>query len=353
MAALEHSTKPDIKQHWPVDTPSWVEASAHDSEVQGQRLRIVTYNVWFDPMANVERFDALIALALARDADVICLQEVTRMFKSAVEASRLLNAKYSMSKNTIGSYGCMILAKHELGATFSEVKMDSRMGRSLLVASFAPRRESSAFAWCEGAAVATVHLESLNFPHIRDKQLRTANKTLSHFRNCVLCGDFNFDDTQEYGDWRVGRTRDPSTLENTVLARRIPEFVDTWAALRPSEPGKTFDGETNPICVHDKKEQMRYDRMMLKSARVATEVAHDTGDNADSGAGGTGGSGGSRGGVPGGGLVSLWRRVVGGASPPAAWTATDIDMIGTEPINEQNLKPSDHYGLVLEIAPAT
>jgi len=241
----------------------------------------------------------------------------------------------------------LILAKHELGPRFSEIEMATMMGRSLLVAELVPPGGGgSARAWCAGA-VATVHLESLNSAKVRDAQLQTANRALARYLNAVLCGDFNFDDTQEYGDWHRAKVgfgqgsgqggpeaateyrRDPSKVENSVLARRTPKFVDTWAALRPSEPGKTFDGQSNPVCVHDRDERMRYDRIMLKSRTVVP----------------TGGGG--------GGLAAWWRQVRGvDEGPSAAWTAASIDMVGTEPINDWNLKMSDHYGLVLEVRPA-
>ena len=134
----------------------------------------------------------------------------------------------------------------------------------------------------------------------------------------------------------VHSTRQPPgvLLHSDPLTIRRPSpllnpSVDTWAALRQSEPGKTFDGQSNPVCVHDRDERMRYDRIMLKSRTVVP----------------TGGGG--------GGLAAWWRQVRGvDEGPSAAWTAASIDMVGTEPINDWNLKLSDHYGLVLEVRPA-
>lgn len=70
---------------------------------------------------------------------------------------------------------------------------------------------------------------------------------------------------------------------------------------------------------------MRYDRIMLKSS--------------------PGGAGGR--------LKAWWRqvrRVDQGRG--GMWVAASIDMVGTEPINDWNLKISDHYGLLLEVKPA-
>ena len=72
-----------------------------------------------------------------------------------------------------------------------------------------------------------------------------------------------------------------------------------WPALRGSEPGLTFDGQTNSAPPHhivrDPFEQMRYDRIMMKGSSNLS---------------------------------------------PA-----EISMVGTEPLNQDQLKPSDHYGL--------
>ena len=77
----------------------------------------------------------------------------------------------------------------------------------------------------------------------------------------------------------------------------VVRWVDVWASLKPDEPGLTFDGQTNPVCVRDPYEQMRYDRVMLKGT--------------------------------------------------SSFCPIDICMVGTAPINEDGLKPSDHYGLQL------
>ena len=60
-----------------------------------------------------------------------------------------------------------------------------------------------------------------------------------------------------------------AALENDVLGRALPGYVDAWPALRGNEPGHTFDGETNPH-VADADECMRYDRVMSRGAEVLT-----------------------------------------------------------------------------------
>eukprot|EP01129_Flabellula_baltica_P007272 TRINITY_DN2810_c0_g1_i2.p1 TRINITY_DN2810_c0_g1~~TRINITY_DN2810_c0_g1_i2.p1 ORF type:complete len:113 (-),score=16.83 TRINITY_DN2810_c0_g1_i2:34-372(-) len=87
-------------------------------------------------------------------------------------------------------------------------------------------------------------------------------------------------------------------LENDVLQRVIPEYIDIWPHLHPDEPGFTFDSLNNRML--QQYEEMRYDRMMLKSNR---------------------------------------------------WEPTLIELIGTEPILEDPIVyPSDHFGLYTELS---
>ena len=240
-------------------------------------LRIVTWNVWFDPQHANERMALLFAEALRAAPDVICLQEVVEELATSIRQHSALGDAYSISANEIGAYGCLMLVRHSLSASFREIEFEcSNMGRSLLIAELAP-----------SLAVATTHLESLNSPRARAKQLRIARDALAPYERAILCGDFNFDSTQNFGDWRKIPPRPPrptredddsdeeeykgpirqdaaSMLENRVLAEVLgDDYVDCWPALRPGEPGHTFDGASNRH-VRDAHECMRYDRVMAR-----------------------------------------------------------------------------------------
>merc|ERR1711988_726955 len=128
------------------------------------------------------------------------------------------------------------------------------MARKLLVAESHGR--------CPGLCVATVHLESLGNAPTRRDQLEWISSLLSEQTHCVLCGDFNFDSSQNYGEWFPNNRAAP--LENDVLAELLPDFVDAWPAIHAihgDNEGFTFDGVLNSHCVPDMQERMRYDRI--------------------------------------------------------------------------------------------
>ena len=115
----------------------------------------------------------------------------------------------------------------------------------------------------------TVHLESLANPRKRKSQVGEIAQILAPCDNAMFMGDFNFDSEKGYfGD----------DGENHILGELVPEFTDCWAAkhyvdgkVDKKNQGKTFDTKTNPNLKDHKEEVMRYDRVMLKSAKWTLE----------------------------------------------------------------------------------
>ena len=242
----------------PPRTPDAAEAWTQPRELRGRPpLRIITWNVWFDHRRQKERLKLLLALLAKENADVIGLQEVTTEVAARIRQHAGVTARYDISENDISAYGCLLLVRRELNPAFAELPLPTTMGRSLVAAEM----DTYGHAGTRRRVVGTVHLESLDTERTRAAQLRqiSAVEGLD-----VLCGDFNFDDVATWGEWRQpGRKRPVSALENNVLARALPDFVDAWAAVFPNNRGLTFDGATNPW-VRDSGERMRYDRVMVR-----------------------------------------------------------------------------------------
>lgn len=155
-----------------MEMPAWKLPELKSIELQPLNLgclKIVTWNVWFSPEDADARMEQLFNEALGQSPDVLCLQEVVQELAVSIRTSASLGKAYSISDNPIHSYGCLLLVRHSLHASFKEIPFPcSSMGRSLLIAEWTPPFATGA------VAVATSHLESLNTSRTRAKQLRIA-----------------------------------------------------------------------------------------------------------------------------------------------------------------------------------
>jgi len=209
-------------------------------------LKIVTYNVWFDSLALDFRAIQLLRIIEKTDADIICLQEVTNNFVKIIMDTPLMREKYLISSMIGGWYGVMIITKIPF-TKMHVIPLPTFMDRSGFVGEMTLNGET--------INICTVHLESLDAAQTRAKQLEIINSDLSTIPHALILGDFNFDSSRNYID--IG------PLENDNLAKVVPEFIDIWAILHPHDIGFTFDSQVNSVIT--KYEQMRYDRIILKS----------------------------------------------------------------------------------------
>lgn len=152
-----------------------------------------------------------------------------------------------------------------------------------------------------------MHLESLSTRVVREKQLEHISRILST-RHSLLVGDFNFDSDRNFEGY--------GPLENAVLKKIFPQFVDVWEALYPGEKGYTYDSLRNKMIT--KYERMRYDRILLK---VVQENESNSKEEVNS-------------------------------STKSRWMPSFIKLFGDQPINIASPKivfPSDHFGMHLEL----
>jgi tyrosyl-DNA phosphodiesterase 2 len=246
-------------------------------------LRVATYNVFFGQNGIRARFRHILDMLPELDADVLCIQEANAEWVEEMTGSEYVQQNYYVSDvncTTFTSYGVVTLSRLPM-VDLSMWKLPTKMGRSVLVASYLINGKP--------ISIANVHLESLNSAPLRKEQLRIISGILASSPHAALVGDFNFDSQRNF------RMSD-LPLENDCIVEFYPDYVDVWAALRPDERGLTFDSEVNRMIPN--YEQMRYDRVLLKSAN-------------------------------------------------GNWRPKRIELIGTEPVpHHTNLWPSDHFGLV-------
>jgi endonuclease/exonuclease/phosphatase family metal-dependent hydrolase len=252
---------------------------ATPSEPQ-KTLKFVTYNVLGDQVHIPSRVPALLKLLADSDADVIALQEVTPWFVVMLLKADFVKKYDVMTKSDMptmrGEY--VILSKVKLESIHYE-KLPGHQRRGVLVGKFKLNNRN--------VAIATVHMESpLEDGPARAEQLDAIFPLLKDADDAVFLGDFNFGD---------GEQPDTDHLDK--------KYTDVWTALRPKDPGYTWNIETSDMAKEGsfpKETSRRIDRILVRS--------------------------------------DVWR--------PAA-----VNIIGDKPVLEgrKDVFPSDHFGLQAEL----
>ena len=257
-----------------------------------RQLRVLSYNVLFDRfraegLRTAERRPAQLALLAASGADLIALQEVTPEFLEALLAEGWVQRDYWASagpgSGAVVPNGQVLLSRWPP----SMLGLHAYSGRKhVLVARFADG--------VGGLWVAVVHLTSNmtpRAPEVRTGQLAALRGFLERSAReatWLIAGDFN----QAEGEPDGG-----------LAAAGV---VDLWPALRPDDPGATFDPETNALAAElsENAKPVRYDRALLYA-------------------------------------------------PGDRWRARAIELFARQPLPDSDppLYLSDHFGLSLELTP--
>jgi len=245
-----YSPKPQVERLAirEVDAASgcWRDVDAAADGRPARSLTLVTFNTWFQGPEHALRYQGLLEVLEAADADIIMLQEVTVRLLDALMSAPWVRERYCIAHapiraDAIPSHGLALLARpRPLGATLHP--LPTHMGRKLLVADFL--LDGKRFA------VATAHLESMKSnADVRGAQLAAIFGILEEADPAVLCGDFNF-----CSSWRA---------ENDRIDAR---YLDVWPRLS-GEPGFTQDTARNRMLAIAKAEtkQVRIDRILLRS----------------------------------------------------------------------------------------
>lgn len=232
----------------------FVKAMDTNQAINPKELKIITYNVWFDPFAKEIRNQNLLHIIKDNKPDVACFQEVTFDFFDIIKKNNELLKYYDFSldplantqtvANYLGShnYGVLMLVKKELKAHFTLYKFNnSKMERRILAAKITKNERE--------ILLSTTHLESLlGNSAVRASQLLDINNLHANASEAIFTGDLNLSTTDN---------------NNGLLEKKLPNFTDTWKLLHPNLPGHTFDGTINKMI--GGASRMRYDRVLFKS----------------------------------------------------------------------------------------
>ncbi|MEE9427943.1 MAG: endonuclease/exonuclease/phosphatase family protein [Paracoccaceae bacterium] len=226
------------------------------------RLRVATWNLWWQFGPWQDRAPAIIATLKEIDADIIALQEVwddgDNNFAAQLAAELGYHHIYAPGARPNGIHlGNAILSrwpisKHEIIALYDDPK--------------APELRVAIHTEIDGPrGKLPVFCTHLNWrqqdSHIRQKQVAELAKFIDDKGTGkyppILCGDFNADPQAKEIRMLTGQTSVP--VKNLV-------FHDAWSFVHPTEPGFTWDN-ANPHVLDGFEPNRRIDYIFTGWAR--------------------------------------------------------------------------------------
>lgn len=237
-------------KRWDEGANAWeaVASASHAAEPQAT-LKVVSFNVWFDPHRRRSRLAALVELLA--DADVVCLQEVRLATLEQLLESTLVRARFCVSAGPeefapgSSDYDCLLLVRPHLvrGPVGRFDFQRTQYERCLHIAALAVNGTT--------VGIATAHLESsAHSVAVREAQVGDVHAIVDEWldgEGCIFTADCNFCSSQGESHF------DPQTTR------------DTWPALYPDQPGWTEDTDVNAMLLHKRQgasRHVRFDRVL-------------------------------------------------------------------------------------------
>lgn len=221
------------------------------------RLKIASYNIWFQSYMEKDRIISLIVHIRKYDFDIICLQEVKPHVYEVLK-DNLPQYKYYYPKVMDVSYGCVILSKHNITECL-RIQLPSIMERELVIANIAIPNDNA----YTNLVIVTTHFES-EFKRknkLKIKQYKVTHDVLNRlydkYHNVVLCADTNIMKNEE-----------------KMFIPTNEDWSDGWKLKGNKYNEYTYDSLKNPHVViksHIKKIKSRLDRILYKTDKYNIE----------------------------------------------------------------------------------
>ena len=252
-------------------------------------MRVVTYNIWNVEGDWEQREPSLVSLLRAVSPDILALQEASVSEMHANQAEELATA---LEMEMVGSLlpspnrgpdfemGNVVLSRWPITESDSTIIPSERNNRSCVRAQV----ETPAGV----IQVFVTHLSAdLNQADVRESQVRHVLQWTDPFatQTCLLLGDFN-------------AAPDAPEIRQITHPEGGQPWLDTWAALRPDDPGLTSI-RANPYRQHRHKPDRRVDYVFLRD-------------------------------------------------PAQHWRPCEAQLLGTHEV--QGVYPSDHFGVCVDFA---
>eukprot|EP00037_Helgoeca_nana_P001331 m.26322 g.26322 ORF g.26322 m.26322 type:complete len:430 (+) comp11722_c0_seq1:332-1621(+) len=232
-----------------------VDGSSASRDLLGEEgFLVLTYNVWMAKAHQESRWAAIFSIVERANSHVVCFQEATSAFVTALKQQSWVQKRYVFSHGAFAGeeeYGPMLLVRRGLGcANVVEFELPGNLCRSVL--------SSTIEVGGAKVTVVTTHLESnksnteqrVNQLHVIQNALLfsledSASRPHGHV---VFMGDMNFDYLSDEQD----------TLD--------PRWIDCWSEGGDGSKGFTVNTKTNLMLQASKKDrtlQVRYDRIFV------------------------------------------------------------------------------------------
>jgi endonuclease/exonuclease/phosphatase family metal-dependent hydrolase len=220
----------------------WIKARPRRAALDLRKLRVATFNVWFDSFENALRRRAVLSILEREKPDVIALEEVTQPFLDALLEEPWIRKAYRVSRTRLDPtvrYDVVMLSRLPV-VRFTTHTLTSDMGRKL----HAVELRTTAGT----VTVAGIHLESMRqMTPTRLVQIDECLPVLCRANTAIWLGDFN---------------AAPASAEDQRIRRA---FRDAWDELI-SDPGYTRDTTQNAMLAKVKDDRhQRIDRIFVKS----------------------------------------------------------------------------------------
>ena len=261
----KHPFTPLPSYRYDSSASAWVEApplstSSPKALPAPAELTLASLNVLFDLygpelLDTPRRTRAALSLLRSIDADILTLQEITPPFLSALLGTPWVREHFFLSEGpaatTVTPYGQVILSRFPFASMSQSVfSRDKRIIAGEIALRTGP-------LW-----VATLHLTS-NVDPTGGSARAAQIQSLLHQMQALEAREGEVPDFLLTGDFNFG--------DDAPEAQRFADagFVDVWTALRPGEPGYTYDPARNAVAslTTNLGHSQRFDHVMMRSPR--------------------------------------------------------------------------------------
>ncbi|KAJ3102025.1 hypothetical protein HDU96_009786 [Phlyctochytrium bullatum] len=205
-------------------------------------LKLATFNVWFDGIAQTDRAHLLLSLLQSEHPDVVCLQEVTNHFLDVLRVDPWWTKHYVLTDKAfkeIGNwYGIITLVRKDTLEIVSDEAVRfprTKMGRCLHVLELRGRPRGPGVEGLPTFRLAQSHFESMNNIDVRLEQLKVAAARVGP-------PPPSYEDTATGPTHVAGFILGDTNCYNASESQRLEDvgFRDVWTCLHPDDPGHTY-----------------------------------------------------------------------------------------------------------------